>query len=471
MLACWLDRSLGRNGVAVEKYHGTGSGAAAGYAVALLQECCVYDSTSGRQAVTAGFDPHPDLAWAGSGAMALTGLPSEGPRLAPGPIASCAAGAGAALSYLAGPGLLENLDGAALLGERAALSGLSRQGSVSPGESCRLLRAQDGWLALNLARPEDQALLPAWLERVEDREPWDFATRRVADRRVADLVDRGRMLGMPVAPVAAASATASSWRRVRACGAAARNRPVAPRVLDLASLWAGPLCAALLSDAGAEVVKVESQGRPDGSRSGNADFHDLVNARKYSVALSFDTDAGVDQLRRLIASSDIVIESARPRGLAQLGIDAEACVRAQPGLTWVSITGYGRSLPGGEWVGFGDDTAVAAGLTACGSGPPLFCGDAIADPLTGLHAAVAALASWRVGGGALLDLSLRDVVAHALGFDAPSAEAEVCPAHGGWEARLGDARGPVAAPRARAPRGSARPLGGDTTQMLADLAC
>lgn len=471
MLACWLDRSLSGNGVAVEKYHETGFGAAGRYAAALLAECGIHDGAKAVAGTAAEGDFHPDLAWAGSGAMALTGQPSEGPRLAPGPIASCAAGASAALSYLAGPGILENLDGAALLGERAALSGLSRQGSVSPGESCRLLRAEDGWLALNLARPEDQALLPAWLERVEDREPWEFAARRIRNRRVAELVQRGRTMGMPVAPVAAASATVPGWRRVLACGAPARERSVAPRVLDLASLWAGPLCAALLCDAGATVVKVESQQRPDGSRGGNADFNDLVNARKRSVALSFHADAGVDQLRRLIACSDIVIESARPRGLAQLGIDAEACVRAQPGLSWVSITGYGRSLPGGEWVGFGDDTAVAAGLTARGPGPPLFCGDAIADPLTGLHAAVAALASWRMGGGALLDLSLCDVVAHTLGFDAPSGEAEVCQAVCGWEVRVGDACLPVAEPRARAPRGAAPSLGEDTSQVLAELEC
>jgi hypothetical protein len=513
MLACWLDRSLSGNGVAVEKYHGTGSGAAARYASALLADCGIDRGigagADSRATIIAG-DPHPDLAWAASGAMALTGPPDAAPRLAPGPIAVCAAGAGAALAQLAGSRILGRLDGAALLGERAALSGLFRQGSVSPGESCRLLRARDGWLALNLARPEDQALLPAWLERVEDREPWEFATRGVAKRRVAALVDRARTMGMPVAPVVAPGASTAGWRRVLARGAAAGNRSGAPRVLDLATLWAGPLCAALLADAGAAVVKVESLGRPDGSRGGNAEFHDLVNARKRSVALAFDSDAGVSQLRRLIAASDIVIESARPRGLAQLGIDAEACVRTQPGLTWVSVTGYGRSLPGGEWVGFGDDTAVAAGLTACGPGSPLFCGDAIADPLTGLHAALAALASWRLGGGALLDLSLRDVVAHALAFDAPSGESEVCPKRGspehgtterggpehgdlkfagskyagskfagskfggsepGWEVRVGDERRRVAAPRARPPRGSARPLGHDTDDVLSELRC
>jgi hypothetical protein len=137
----------------------------------------------------------------------------------------------------------------------------------------------------------------------------------------------------------------------------------------------------------------------------------------------------------------------------------------------VSITGYGRALPGGGWVGFGDDAAVAAGLSARGPGPPLFCGDAIADPLTGLHAAVAALASWRMGGGALLDLPLRGVVAHALAFDAPCGEAEIARDAEGWEVRVGERRARVVAPRARPPRGRAPGLGADTAAVLGALAC
>src|SRR6185295_19366581 len=102
-----------------------------------------------------------------------------------------------------------------------------------------------------------------------------------------------------------------------------------------------------------------------------------------------------------------------------LGIDPAALVRARPGLTWISITAHGRSGRAGRWIGFGDDAAAAAGLAhATGrlgaSDGPLFCGDAIADPLTGMHAAVAALGAYRRGGGVLLALALRDVAAHAL---------------------------------------------------------
>jgi crotonobetainyl-CoA:carnitine CoA-transferase CaiB-like acyl-CoA transferase len=259
-----------------------------------------------------------------------------------------------------------------------------------------------------------------------------------------------------------------------------------PLVVDLSTLWAGPLCAHLLGLAGARVVKVESHARPDGARRGPAAFYDLLNAGKDSVALDLRTADGRETLRRLIARADVVVESARPRALVQLGIDVGEIVARIPGLTWVSITGYGRAEPGGSWVAFGDDAAAAAGLavatgaSAARSGSPsaatpLFCGDAIADPLTGLIAAVAAQEAWRAGGGTLLDVALRDVVAHVLGSQSPCGVATVrpCDAPDGWEVVAGRERQRVLPPRARTPTGRARPLGADTERVLRslDLAC
>ena len=246
-------------------------------------------------------------------------------------------------------------------------------------------------------------------------------------------------------------------------------------------MWAGPLCAQLLSLAGARVVKVESAPRPDGARRGNPAFFDLMNAGKASVALDFTSSMGCKTLRALLECADIVIESARPRALSQLGIDAARCVASRPGLTWLSITGYGRAEPEGNWVAFGDDAAVAAGLAVVPPGGadsgPFFCGDAIADPLSGLHAALAALAFHRAGGGALLDISLRGVVAHALAFrfDAGLAcgSAEVrrlgSTAAGAFEVVLGSERRAVAPPRARATCGVAPALGADTGRVLKAL--
>lgn len=491
----------------------TGTGAAADYAAALIE------SLGGRaQRAPGEGSPHPDLAWARSGAMALTGYTDGPPLLAPGPLAACADGAARALALLAskhwagpparisrvdastretqglapagnsrenqrdgdskvdtpaGGSLLEQLDGAALLGEHAAAFGHRRRGTTSAGETCRLLPAADGWIAVNLARPDDVALLPAWLGGRAPEDVWGFVAERVSARPAEEVVARARLLGLPAAVAVDPPPQAPAWLRVAACGSRSPRRPgTAPLVVDLSSLWAGPLCTHLLALAGARVIKVESSHRPDGARRGPAAFFDLMNAGKASVALDFRSDAGRAQLRRLVTSADIVVESARPRALAQLGIDAAALVAQQPGLTWVSITGYGRSEPNAGWVAFGDDAAVAGGLAAATGpvgGPPIFCGDAIADPLTGLHAAVAALASWIGGGAHLLDLALRDVAGHALGFPAPTATATVDEVAGEWRVEVAGERACVATPRARAPAGAARPLGVDTAAVLAEL--
>ena len=111
---------------------------------------------------------HPDLEWAASGAMALTGRRDGPPLLAPAPLASRARCAVAGIAAIAGEAKLdatglEQLDAGALLGERAACSGFARNGATSAGGSCELLRCSDGWIAVNLARADDVALLPAWL--------------------------------------------------------------------------------------------------------------------------------------------------------------------------------------------------------------------------------------------------------------------------------------------------------------------
>jgi crotonobetainyl-CoA:carnitine CoA-transferase CaiB-like acyl-CoA transferase len=409
----------------------------------------------------------PADAWALSGAMALTGWPEGPPLEAPGPIATAAQAAALAFAALCAPGALP-LDGAALLGERAALFGFARGGRRSPGGACRLLRARDAWIALSLAREDDVAALPAWLEldapmhrNTTRDEVWRIAERGVCERDAATLAARAQLLGLPAALAAPLSATPPAWLRACAIGAAVAPRPAdaSPWVVDLSGLWAGPLAASLLGAAGARVVKLESLTRPDGARAGNAAFFDLLNGGKRSAALDLRDAEGRRALHTLLARADIAIESARPRALRQLGVDAEAWLRARPGRTWVSITGYGRSEPAANRVAFGDDAAVAAGLAAAtgGADAPLFCADAIADPLTGLHAALAAQASWRAGGGQLLDLALCDVAA--------ASAVALCDAEREAEPAASEA---AAAPRARAPRGRAASLGADTAALLAE---
>ena len=447
-----------------------GAGVASDYARRLLADLGVR-----ALAVAGPDDPHPALAWARSGAMLLTGQQDALPRVPHGPLASCADGVGRALAAL---GARAPEDPAALLAERAALFGLTRRGRTAPGGSCRLLRAADGWAALNLARADDRRALPAWLEIEPVRTPigsasladWELAAQEMRRRPLATLAQRARWLGLAFAPVVAPPRRAPPWLRIAARGprGAPPRRP--PRVLDFSALWAGPLCGQLLADAGAEVIKIESHHRLDGARAGAAAFYDLLNAGKHSAVLDFADARDAALLDALMASADVVIESARPRALAQLGIDAGSFVAARAGRVWVSITGYGRGDAAPGRVAFGDDAAVAAGTAhaVADADGPLFCADAIADPLTGLHAALAAWATWHAGGGALLDLSLRDVTAHALAF-APVGDYEVLGGADAARVVVDGATADVAPPRARASGVAACAPGADTEALRREL--
>jgi crotonobetainyl-CoA:carnitine CoA-transferase CaiB-like acyl-CoA transferase len=167
--------------------------------------------------------------------------------------------------------------------------------------------------------------------------------------------------------------------------------------------------------AGATVRKVESVQRPDGARRGPSAFFDLLNAGKESVAVDLATADGVAHLAAVIDVADVVIEGSRPRALEHLGIDAVSRVDAGGPRVWLSITGHGRDGAARDWVAFGDDAAVAGGLVAEDETGPVFCADAVADPLTGVASAVAVLEALAAGERGLLDASLSAVAAAVAG--------------------------------------------------------
>lgn len=303
------------------------------------------------------------------------------------------------------------VDGVRTLTERATAMGLHRRGQVSCGGSTHLVAAANGWFAVTLSRPDDLSLLPAWLDAPTAADPWAEVHRRCRDRPVREVVDRGILLGLPIAalgsaqPRAEAALPPAGPRRPRDA-----SRPV--NVVDLSSMWAGPLCAALLAEAGAQVTKVELASRPDGARLGPARFYERLNGAKATLTIDMARPDGLRRLVDTIASADVVIESSRPRALAQLGIEAEAWL-ADPGpQVWVSITGHGRYGEAANRVAFGDDAAVAGGLVAWAAPDrPCFFADAVADPLTGLTAAVEALEALAVGRTVLLDIAMAGVAA------------------------------------------------------------
>ena len=199
------------------------------------------------------------LRWARSGLMALTG-PANAAPLVP------AFDAAAAMQALFEE--LQQVSGAALqaasvdfrwLTERARLLGFHRDGQRSCNGSCRMIEARDGWLAANLPRPTDFDLLPAWLGVSPSADPWSSIAAAVRCRDSGDLLAVSMDLGLAVAavPLPCNTAPTADFAKLSAeMAAGSPHRNGRPLVVDLSTLWAGPLCGSLLLAAGARVIKV-----------------------------------------------------------------------------------------------------------------------------------------------------------------------------------------------------------------------
>jgi crotonobetainyl-CoA:carnitine CoA-transferase CaiB-like acyl-CoA transferase len=410
--------------------------------------------------------------WAASGAMALTGPADGPPDVSPARVALAMDALAADLARTSAVvGAPVEVDGAALLGERAAIAGLSRRGAVSCGGSCRLLPTADGdTVALSLARDDDWQLLPALFALVGAtyHEPpaggdgWDAVAAAVRRAAAGDLIATAGELGLPVARLGETTTAGPmvefAEEPTPATGTLER-RSGPLTVVDLSSLWAGPLCANVLGLAGARVLKVESPRRPDGARLGPPAFFDLLHGGHESVALDLSTADGRVELRRLMATADVVIEASRPRALAAIGASHEDLRAAAWNGVWLSITGHGRHGPGADRVAFGDDAAVAGGLVAGADGGAFtFCADAVADPATGLLGAAAVLRAIAGGRSGLVGVSLATTAAHL------AAGVRTNP-----PVRL-PADVTAAAPRARAVRSPAAPLAATSVSAAAPIA-
>lgn len=357
--------------------------------------------------------------WAASGALALTGRADGPPLVPPGNAATVVR------EQLAGLGL--ELPG--LLGERAAYAGLRRNGPWSCGGAFRVLATRDGHVGLSLARPEDRELVAALIEGAESLEAWSTRTS------TAEAAARIELLGLPGGAVPSPDPGPAVTTHVLG----ERRRRAEPVVVDLSSLWAGPLAAHLLDLTGAQVVKVESTARPDGARRGSPAFFDLLHRGHRQLVL--DLPRELDVLQHLVADADLVIESSRPRALRQLGLVAEDVVAA--GTSWLSITARGRSSGA---VGFGDDVAAGAGLVVRDGDDVLPVGDALADPLTGVAAAVTGHEALDSPEARLIEVSMLGVAAATLG---PVAAGRVVLEDGAWWAEDDDGRYAVRQPRRR----------------------
>lgn len=347
-----------------------------------------------------------------------------------------------------------------VLGARARELGISPRGQQSANGSCRLLVCRDGWLIVNLARDSDWELLNAWLAvDASSQEPrnlqvpiTDFSAQlppeesapmagwlglagAVKARSGQRLVRRGRDMGLPVGFVASACSRQDQAkpslqlnRLLQADTEQTEPRSlVGAKVVDLSALWAGPLCAHLLTACGAEVTTISSSQRPDGAIHGSPKLYQQLHAGHEQQVLDFTRPDHLRDLSARLRQADIVIEASRPRALQQLGLDRAQLAVAKPQI-WLSLTAYGRQLPMGQWIGFGDDVAASQGLLHwADNGAPEFVGDAIADPLTGTYAALAVSQSLSLGLSGLLDLSMASVAAQCHYKVQMSETALICP--------------------------------------------
>jgi hypothetical protein len=296
--------------------------------------------------------------------------------------------------------------------DRTGHLALDPPGRISPNRACRMARAADGWIAVNLAREEDRDLVPAWLHGEFDEDPWDQFERLAPGRACADLVADAVMLGLPAAAVGEIVRDRPG-AELTLQGPARRGRePKALKVVDLSALWAGPMCGAILAAMGAQVLRIENTGRPDPTRGSTPEFYRRLNGEKRELTLDFRDSGDRLRLREAVFAADVVIAGARPRAFPALGFSPDE-VAARGGV-FVAVTGYGWTFEGGARVAFGDDAAAAGGLVRWTErGEPHFLGDALADPVTGLAAAIGALEAVQAGAAGLVDAGLAPCAAGA----------------------------------------------------------
>jgi crotonobetainyl-CoA:carnitine CoA-transferase CaiB-like acyl-CoA transferase len=200
------------------------------------------------------------------------------------------------------------------------------------------------------------------------------------------------------------------------------------RVLELSTVLAGPYCAMVFADLGADVIKVEPpEGDPtrgygppwveapasDGAPPERVAAYFLsVNRNKRSLRLDLRRPEGVDVVRRLVRQSDVLIENFRPGALDRLGLDDTVLAESNPKLVHVSVTGYGPDGPDANKPGFDFIAQAVGGLMSITGfpeeedGQPTKVGVAITDIVTGLLGAVGVLAALRAGVGQRIDVSL-----------------------------------------------------------------
>ena len=194
------------------------------------------------------------------------------------------------------------------------------------------------------------------------------------------------------------------------------------RVLDLSRILAGPYCSMLLSDFGAEIVKIENPDKGDDTRAYGPPFVDgesvyfmSINRGKRSLTLNLKSSEGREILTKLIQRSDVLVENFRRDFLQSIGFGYDEVARLNPKIIYASVTGYGHTGPWADRPGY--DLAIQGqggimSLTGNPNGPPYKTGTSLADIAAGIYATLGILlalhARQRTGRGQKVDVSLLD---------------------------------------------------------------
>ncbi len=214
-------------------------------------------------------------------------------------------------------------------------------------------------------------------------------------------------------------------RENRAAGVVSEKPLAGVRVLDMTWAWAGPFCSLNLAHLGAEVIRLESELRPDlyrrlpvfpvGVEEGvnQSGMFNQWNQGKSSVAINLGCDAGVDLVKALVREADVVVQNFATRVMDRMGLGYEVLKQINPRIILASISGYGQQGPYAEYMGYGPAIPPLTGLSA-GTGYIGGAADEIGlsmpDPTSGITAAYAVAAALirreETGEGDHLDVSL-----------------------------------------------------------------
>jgi crotonobetainyl-CoA:carnitine CoA-transferase CaiB-like acyl-CoA transferase len=202
-------------------------------------------------------------------------------------------------------------------------------------------------------------------------------------------------------------------------------------VLDIATLFAGPLAATTLGDFGADVIKVEHPRMGDPSRShgpskdGVGLWWTLLSRNKRTVTCDIGTPDGAELLRQLAQHADVLIENFRPGTLERWGVGPDVLWQRRPGLVVARVTGFGQFGPYASRPGFGtlaESMSGFAAITGEPDGPPTLPPFGLADGVSALACATAILTALRErdrsGLGQVVDLAIIEPLLTVLGAQA-----------------------------------------------------